>query len=123
MMLPMIIVVGLRFGIFTPTEAAVVAVNAVRHSVGFDPETGLAFSSNGSDGTVTVAREDSPDKFAVVENVPTLRRARTMALDAKTHQIYTVTAEFGPAPAATTEQPRPRAPMVPGSFTLLILSR
>jgi YVTN family beta-propeller protein len=91
-------------------------------AAGFDPETGYAFSSNG-DGTLTVVHEDSPDKFAVVENVPTLRRARTMALDTKTHQVYTVTAEFGPAPAPTTEQPRPRAPMLPGSFTLLILSR
>jgi len=92
-------------------------------AAGFDSETGFAFSSNGGDGTVTVAHEDTPDKFAVVENVPTLRRARTMALDAKTHQVYTVTAEFGAAPAATKEQPRPRPPMVPGSFTLLILSR
>lgn len=92
-------------------------------AAGFDPETGFAFSSNGGDGTVTVAHEDAPDKYSVIENVPTLRRARTMALDARTHQIYTVTAEFGQAPAPTTEQPRPRAPMVPGSFTLLILSR
>jgi hypothetical protein len=91
-------------------------------AAGFDPETGYAFSSNG-DGTLTVVHEDSPDKFTVVENVPTLRRARTMALDTKTHEVYTVTAEFGPAPAPTTEQPRPRAPMLPGSFTLLILSR
>jgi DNA-binding beta-propeller fold protein YncE len=92
-------------------------------AAGFDPETGFAFSSNGGDGTVTVAHEDTPDKFAVVENVPTLRRARTMTVDATTHQVYTVTAEFGQAPAPTAEQPRPRAPMVPGSFTLLILSR
>jgi len=88
----------------------------------FDPETGFAFSSNG-EGTLTVIHEDSPDKFSVVENVPTLRRARTMALDPKTHQVYTVTAEFGPAPAPTAEQPRPRPPMLPGSFTLLVLSR
>ena len=92
-------------------------------AAGFDSETGFAFSSNGGDGTLTVAHEDTPDKFAVVENVPTLRRARTMALDTKTHQVYTVTAEFGAAPAATKAQPRPRPPMVPGSFTLLILSR
>jgi DNA-binding beta-propeller fold protein YncE len=92
-------------------------------AAGFDPETGFAFSSNGGDGTVTVAHEDTPDKFTVVENVPTLRRARTMTVDSKTHQVYTVTAEFGQAPAPTAEQPRPRAPMVPGSFTLLILSR
>jgi DNA-binding beta-propeller fold protein YncE len=98
-------------------------IGAGTDAAGFDPETGYAFSSNGGDGTLTVVHEDSPDKFAVVENVPTLRRARTMALDTKTHQVYTVTAEFGAAPAPTTEQPRPRPPMVPGSFTLLILSR
>src|SRR5260370_3237062 len=92
-------------------------------AAGFDSETGFAFSSNGGDGTLTVVHEDTPDKFAVVENVPTLRRARTMALDTKTHQVYTVSAEYGQAPAPTTEQPLPRAPMVPGSFTLLILSR
>jgi YVTN family beta-propeller protein len=89
---------------------------------GFDPETGLAFSSNG-EGTLTVVHEDSPDKFTVVETVPTQARARTMALDTKTHQVFVVAAEFGPAPAATAQQPRPRAPMVPGTFTLLTLSR
>ena len=91
-------------------------------AAGFDPETGFAFSSNG-EGTLTVVHEDSADKFSVVDTVPTQVRARTMALDTKTHQVFTVTAEFGPPPAATAQQPRPRAPMVPGSFTLLTVSR
>lgn len=91
-------------------------------AAGFDPETGFAFSSNG-EGTLTVVHEDSADKFSVVDTVPTQVRARTMALDTKTHQVFTVTAEFGPPPAATAQQPRPRAPMVPGSFTLLTMSR
>jgi hypothetical protein len=55
--------------------------------------------------------------------VPTQVRARTMALDTKTHQVFLVSAEFGTAPAATAQQPRPRAPMVPGTFTLIVLSR
>jgi YVTN family beta-propeller protein len=100
-----------------------VPIGAGTDAAGFDPETGFAFSSNGGDGTLTVVHEDSPDKFTVVENVPTLKRARTMTVDTKTHQVYTVTAEFGAAPAPTTAQPRPRAPMIPGSFTLLILDR
>src|SRR5258706_5576373 len=91
-------------------------------AAGFDPATGFAFSSNG-EGTLTVAHEDSPDKFTIIDNVPTLRRARTMALDTKTHQVYTVTAEFGAAPAPTAQTPRPRPPMIAGSFTLLMLSR
>jgi YVTN family beta-propeller protein len=90
---------------------------------GFDPETGYAFSSNGRDANLTVVHEDSPDKFSVVENVSTQRGARTMALDTKTHQVYLVTAEYGPAPAPTTAQPRPRPQMIPGSFTLLIVGR
>lgn len=88
----------------------------------FDSETQLAFSSNG-EGTLTVVHEDAPDKLSVVENVATQRGARTMALDPKTHRIFLITAEFGPAPAPTTEQPRPRPTVVPGSFTLLVFGR
>lgn len=86
----------------------------------FDPDTQLAFSSNG-DGTLTVVHEDTPDKFTVVQNVETARGARTMALDPKTHNIYLVTAQFGPPPAATPEQPRPRPSIVSGSFELLVV--
>ena len=89
---------------------------------GFDPETDLAFSSNG-DGTLTVIHEDSPEKFTVVENVATQRGARTLALDTKTHRVYLVTAEFGPPPAPTPERPRPRPSIVSGSFTLLVVGR
>src|SRR5262249_44162339 len=52
-------------------------------AAGFDPETNLAFSSNG-EGTLTVIHEDSPEAFSVSENVPTQAGARTMALDTKT---------------------------------------
>jgi YVTN family beta-propeller protein len=88
----------------------------------FDQERLLAFSSNG-EGTLTVVREDSPDEFRVVENVATQRGARTIVLDEKGHRVFVVTAEFGPTPAATTDQPRPRPPIVPGSFTLLVLGK
>lgn len=88
----------------------------------FDPDTQLAFSSNG-DGTLTVVHEDSPDKYTVLQNVATARGARTMTLDPKTHNVILVTAEFGPQPAPTPEQPRPRPPMVPGSFQVLIYGK
>ncbi|HSS69268.1 MAG TPA: YncE family protein [Casimicrobiaceae bacterium] len=88
----------------------------------FDPKAGLAFSSNG-DGTLTVVREDGPDRFSVVENVATKPGARTMALDSARQRIYLVTAEFGPRPAATAAQPNPRPAILPGSFTLLTLTR
>jgi hypothetical protein len=89
----------------------------------FDPGTGLFFSSNGRDGTLTVIHEESPDRFTVAENVPTRKGARTMALDEKTHTAYVVTAQFGPAPAPTAEQPRPRPTILPNTFTILVVSR
>jgi DNA-binding beta-propeller fold protein YncE len=87
----------------------------------FDPARGLAFSTNGGDGTLTVIHQDAPDKYTVVGNVPTQRGARTIALDERTHRVYTVSAEFGAAPAPTADQPRPRRPLVPGSFTVLVV--
>jgi DNA-binding beta-propeller fold protein YncE len=98
------------------------AVGAGVDAAGFDPGTQLAFTSNG-EGSITVVHEDAPDKFTVVETVPTQRGARTMAVNPKTHRLYTVTAEFGPAPAATADRPRPRPPMIPGTFVVLELDR
>ncbi len=89
----------------------------------FDPGTGFAFASNGQSGTLTVVHEDSPDKFSVVEDVPTQRGARTMALDPQTHEVYLVTAQFGPPPAPTAANPRPFPTLVPDSFVVLVFGR
>ncbi len=87
----------------------------------FDPETRFAFSSNGRDGTLTVVREDAPDKFTVVDTVLTQPSARTMSLDPGTHLIYLSAAEF--EKPTGQEQPRSRPRMVPGSFTIIVLGR
>src|SRR5580700_1411558 len=60
----------------------------------FDPESRLIFNSNG-EGTITVIRQQSPDKYSVVENVKTLPKAKTMALDPRTHRLFLSTAEAG----------------------------
>jgi DNA-binding beta-propeller fold protein YncE len=88
----------------------------------FDEGTGLAFASCG-EGVLTVVQEESPDKFLVVENVATQRGARTMALDEKTHNVFTVTAQFGPRQEPTAEMPHPRAPILPDSFIVLVVGK
>ena len=88
----------------------------------YDPETSLAFASCG-EGVLTVVREEAPNNFSVAENVPTQEGARTMALDPTTHQIFTVTAKFGPPPAPTPEQPHPRHTILPDSFVVLVLGK
>src|SRR3989454_11911280 len=86
----------------------------------FDAGRQLAFASNG-DGTLTVIHEDAPDRFTVVANVATRRGASTMEIDEKTHRVFTVSADFGPAPAPTADHPRPRPSILPGTFALLVL--
>jgi DNA-binding beta-propeller fold protein YncE len=88
----------------------------------YDDETGLAFASCG-EGVLTVVKEDSPQKFSVVENVKTEPGARTMALDRKTHNVFTVTAKFGPPPAATADNPHPRRTILPDTFEVLVLAK
>ncbi|HUI64697.1 MAG TPA: YncE family protein [Bacteroidota bacterium] len=88
----------------------------------FDHLTGFAFSANG-EGTLTVFSGPAPQNPDLLENIPTRRGARTLTVDEKTHRVYTVTARFGPPPPASTEQPRPRPTMEPGSVTLYIIGR
>ena len=88
----------------------------------FDPETGLAFASCG-EGVLTVVKEEAPGKFSVAENVPTQQGARTLALDARTHNVFVVTAKFGPPPAPTADNPHPRRSILPDSFVVLVVGR
>ncbi len=88
----------------------------------FDPQTQLVFASCG-DGTITVAHEDSPDKYTPVQTIATEQGARTMALDTGNHNVYTVTSDFGPPPAPTKDEPRPRPTVISSTFRLLIYSR
>lgn len=88
-------------------------------AAGFDPETHLAFSSNGGSGTLTVVREDSPEKFTVVEDVPTKKYARTMAIDFKTHNIFLPVADF----EAVTPPGQRRPPMKANSFGVLLVGK
>lgn len=88
----------------------------------FDPATGLVFSSNGESGTLTIAHEDSPNKFTVLQDLKTADGARTMELDEKSHRVYVVTADRTPG-TPTAAQPKPRPVPVPGTFRLLVIGQ
>ena len=101
----------------------------------FNPATMESFSSQG-DGTLTVIKENSPTSFAVEQTVKTPTRAKTITLDPKTGHLYLMAAEYGPppappaAPAGGAPAPggpgggfRGRAPMVPGSFSIIVVGK
>jgi YVTN family beta-propeller protein len=87
----------------------------------YDAAHNLAFSSNGS-GTLTII-DAGKDSYPVVQTLTTQAGARTMTLDEATGRIYLATALFGPRPAATAANPRPRPAIQPGSFTILVVGR
>lgn len=88
----------------------------------FNPVTMEAFSSQG-DGTLTIVKENSPTSFAVEQTLTTMPRAKTLTLDTKTNKLYLITAEFGPAPATQPGERPARPPMVPDSFSILVVGK
>ena len=104
----------------TGTVMATVNIGRGSDGCGFDPAKGLAYSSNGGSGTVTVIGEPEPGKFQVVATVPTQATARTMTVNPKTHRLYLSAATPAPAPAGT-EKKGGRRGNVPGSFAIIVV--
>ncbi len=87
--------------------------------VAFDPGTKTIFSSNG-EGNLTVIKEKSANEFAVVENAPTQKGARTLAVDEKTHLVYLPTAEYSTEPPPAGQR---RRSTLPGTFKVLVVGK
>lgn len=83
----------------------------------FDSASKRAFSSNGQ-GSLTVVNADGKD-YSVLETLATQKGAKTIAIDSKTHHIFLSTAEFGPTPAASADNPKPRPSVKPNTFVVL----
>ena len=90
-------------------------------AAGFDPGTGLVFSSNGQDGTLSIVKEVN-GKYETVDTVTTERTARTMAVDTKTHNIFLLAAEAGP-PAPAKDGKKARPTVLPDSFHVLVVGK
>ena len=83
----------------------------------FDPALKNVYTSNGSDGTITVIHEDGNDKFSVVETITTKKSARTICIDETTHKLYLPAAEIEPAVGNA------KAKMKPGTFQILVVGK
>jgi hypothetical protein len=126
------------FGYFRMPSPTAVIVNATNgniittlptgvgvDTVAYNPATMESISAENS-GSMTFIKEKSPTSFEVEQTLETIPGAKTLALDTKTNHLLTMTAEFGPAPANAPPGPagRPaRGPMVPGSFSVLMVGK
>ena len=103
----------------TGKHVADIPIGAGPDGAAFDPARGLVYSSNGKDGTLTVAHEVDADRYSVVATIPTQKSARTMVLDETTHRMYLPAAEFAPLPE--NAPPHTRPPMKPDTFVVLVV--
>jgi len=115
---------GCRSGVMAVSDyqagkvVATLPIGAGVDGAGYDAASGNAFASN-ADGTLTVIHQDSADQYHVVENLQTPQGSRNMGLDPTNHRLYVVSAKFGLVPAGA----RGKGPVLPGSFTLLVIER
>ena len=72
-----------------------VPIGAGVDAVAYDPDTKFVFCSNG-DGTATIIRQESPDKYSVVQTLETQWKAKTMALDPKTKKYISAPLIWNP---------------------------
>jgi hypothetical protein len=114
---------GCRSGVMAVSDypagkvVATLPIGAGVDGSGYDSTSGNAFASN-ADGTLTVIRQDGPDQYHIVENVQTPQGSRNMGLDPTNHRVFIVSAKFGPVTASGR-----RGPVLPGSFTLIVIER
>ena len=119
--------IGCRSGVMTVVDGdsgRIVTTQPIGKGVDateFDATRGLVYFSSG-EGTMAVFHQETPDKYTLVESVKTQAGARTMALDRKTGKVFLSVAEFGPRPDPTSANPRPRPPMIPGTFAVLVFA-
>jgi DNA-binding beta-propeller fold protein YncE len=115
--------------ILDPTDGKVVATIANGDGVdalGWDPGEKLIYIPGGRDSSLTIIHQDSPDHYTPVATVPTMRGAKTIAVDTVTHVAYLFQPEYGPAPEPAPGQPapapggrRPRGPVI-GAYLFVI---
>jgi outer membrane protein assembly factor BamB len=114
---------GCRSGVMAVSDyqagkvVATVPIGAGVDGAGYDATSGDAFASN-ADGTLTVVHQDSQDRYHVAETIKTPPGSRNMGLDPTNHRLFVASGKFGPIPAGAK-----RGPVLPGSFTLLVIER
>jgi len=118
---------GCRSGVLAVSDyeagkvAATAPIGSGVDGAGYDPASSDVFASN-LDGTLTVIHQDGPDRYRVIQTLQTAAASRNMGLDPTNHRVFIAAAKFGPPPAGATGS-RARGPVLPGSFSLLVVER
>jgi DNA-binding beta-propeller fold protein YncE len=99
----------------TGRQVATLPIGRGNDAMAFDPKRKRVFSSNGADGTISVFREVTPNRYEPLETIATKVSGRTMDVDTVSGRLFVAAADTDPNP---TPGGRPRAR--PGSLSLLM---
>jgi DNA-binding beta-propeller fold protein YncE len=99
---------------------ASVPLNTPPDSLAYDPDRGLLYVASGV-GSLTIVRRDATDSYAVVQVLPTRQRARTMALDQDTGEVFLVSNALGVDLRTPGGIGKLKEVPVPGSFQVLVI--
>jgi hypothetical protein len=89
----------------------------------WNPVEKLVMSPNGTSGTLSVVKQDTPDSYHLIETVSTRINARTGTVDPKTGTVFLV------APESTTPAPpegggkAPPPRYISDSFSIIVIER
>ncbi len=100
---------------------ATIPIGDESDGLAYDPKTKIAVSSNGEGNMTFVGKQDG--KYGVLATVPTKKGARTIGFDPSTGQFLTVTADLGPAPKPSPDNPRGRPTPLPNSFVMIAVGK
>jgi DNA-binding beta-propeller fold protein YncE len=93
-------------------------------ALGWDAAQKMIYIPAGQSGNVTIYHQDAADKYTLVATVPTMRGAKTIAVDESTHRAYVFTPEYGPPVAGATPpaggRGRVRGPIIGAWFISII---
>lgn len=112
---------GCRSGVLAVSDysdgkvIATVPIGTGVDGTAYDATSANIFAAN-ADGTLTVIHQDARDQYRVLQSVPTVAGSRNLGLDPVSHRLFLPAAEFGAAAGDAR-----RAPLVPGSFRLLVV--
>jgi DNA-binding beta-propeller fold protein YncE len=89
-------------------------------AMGWDQSQKMLYIPAGGSGNITIAHEDSPNKITILETIPTMKGARTIAVDNTKHIAYQFTLEYGPSTAPAVAGGRPTRGPVLGAWFIVV---
>lgn len=106
----------------TGDPVATLPIGSGADAIGYDPGRGLIYTANGDgDGSLTVMRQHVTDTYSVIQNLPTQQRARTLAVNPDTGEVYLVTDLLGVDLTRKGGIGTLKMVPVPGSFQVLVV--